>query len=164
MFPSLAISCFLSEQHCSCSLLQSHYLGLMMSCQCMISSRPGWSIGTFYTMYCTLCIIVSLHHHSEHVEYPLYYGKRFSLLSRMIFHWSKRRKMWEEQRLSLQAKKHHSTSLMWVGCSGLFICEILLWSPEEWQVNDRAVMHGFFFSADWIYCFSGIELDIITCA
>lgn len=53
MSPSLAISCFLSEQHSSCSLLQSHYLGLMVSCHCMISSRPGWSTGTFlhYVLY-----------------------------------------------------------------------------------------------------------------
>ena len=57
MLPCLAISCFLSEQHCSSSLLQRHYLGLMVSCQCMISSMPGWPIGTFCTRYCTLCII-----------------------------------------------------------------------------------------------------------
>jgi len=43
--------------------------------------------------YCTLCIIVSLRHPWKHVEYPSYYGKLFSPPSKMIFHWSKRRKM-----------------------------------------------------------------------
>jgi hypothetical protein len=77
MSPSLAISCFPSQQHCSRSLLHSHYLWLMVSCQCMISSRPGWHIGTFCTMYCTLRIMVSLRHPWKHIEYPLYYGKLF---------------------------------------------------------------------------------------
>ena len=69
--PSLAISCYLAQQHGSCSLLHSHYLWLTVSCQCMISSRPGWHIGIFCTGYCTLCIIVSLRHPWEHIEYPV---------------------------------------------------------------------------------------------
>jgi len=56
MSPSLAISCFLLEQRSSCSLLHSHYLWLMVSCQCMIPSRPGWHIGTF----CTRIVLYAL--------------------------------------------------------------------------------------------------------
>lgn len=81
MSPSLAISCFLSQQHSPCSLLHSHYLWLMVSCQFMISSRPGWHIGAFCTRYCTFCIMVSLRLPLKHVEYPLYYGKLLSLPS-----------------------------------------------------------------------------------
>jgi hypothetical protein len=58
MSPVLAISCFLSQQHNSCSLLHGHYLWLMVSCQYMISSKPRWHTGIFYTRYCTLCIMV----------------------------------------------------------------------------------------------------------